>query len=133
MWQPIGIAVLVVGVWFSIGLLTRRMSRWGLLARRYACRRAPAGRRFHLRSAELASMTFQSRLTLVPAAEGLYVRLTIPVVLGFPPLLVPWSDLEPAAPEASSNLVDATRLVIACDPPISLGLPRAVWNARPRR
>ena len=82
-------------VWFSfVSWVTSLAAGWRSLARKYRTdREFPEHRRRMQRAAMRSGVRINNVLTIGSDVEGIYVGLTIPIMLGYPRLFIPWTDI----------------------------------------
>jgi hypothetical protein len=75
-------------------LFTADYGGWRELARRFgASKRPEQGDRFRFQNAGMGDIWFRGTLAIIVAPDGLYIKPVFPFDLGFPALLIPWSEL----------------------------------------
>ena len=86
--------ILFAGFWCFVLFLLSRIGGWGRLAEKFAAPIAPAGKIFHGQSAQLSGFCNYNRcLTIIVAAEGIYLRVWPLFGIGHKPILIPWDEI----------------------------------------
>lgn len=93
--RSLAFLVLIPVAWVCLSLLMARLSGWSLLAKRYRIGRdedvlGEAGR---FRTCQLGAIQYHSATHFVVTERGLAVSVALPLRLGHPRLLVPWSEM----------------------------------------
>jgi hypothetical protein len=95
---PIGVVVLVVGLWIFVCYLLSLLSGWHDLGRAYRYSGAFDGTRWRFQSGQMRLlMGIHNALTVGVNSQGLYFAVFILFRVGNPPLLVPWNDVSTRA------------------------------------
>src|SRR5262249_25216809 len=83
---------LVVGVFLTIGWACAQLGGWSALAAHYRTRAPFAGKRWRMQSITMHGWVgYNGGVTVGANADGLY--LAMPMLVGHPPLFIPWTDL----------------------------------------
>jgi hypothetical protein len=91
---PLFVILLVTTMWIVVGLVTGQISGWSLLAQRYRCDEGLSGDRLRFRSAAMRySSHYGNCLTMGADPQGLFVSMSVPFLVGHPPLFIPWSEI----------------------------------------
>jgi hypothetical protein len=88
-WFPVFFALL----WVLVGNVLGLISGWWALASRYRHTGPFPGTLLRFRSGRLGCCGFGNVLTIGVNADGLYLRTFFLFRAGFPPILIPWSDV----------------------------------------
>ncbi|MGA2431726.1 MAG: hypothetical protein ABSH13_24745 [Candidatus Acidiferrum sp.] len=92
--EPIGAALLFVGVWIFVCYLTGVLGGWHDLARTYRHPETFDGKQWRFQSGQMRLLLgMNNALTVGVNSHGLYLAVFVPFRVGYPPLLVPWGDL----------------------------------------
>jgi hypothetical protein len=88
---------LYAGLWFGMLATIAQLGGWTSLARQFAVRALPAGKRLRFQSAAIrehywAPVNYGSCLTLVVCEQGLGIGIGWLFRFRHPPLLIPWSE-----------------------------------------
>lgn len=91
---PLFVVVLVPTLLIVVGLVTSQVSGWASLAQRYRCEEGFSGERLRFRSAAMRySSHYGNCLTMGADPQGLFVSMSLPFLVGHPPLFIPWSEI----------------------------------------
>jgi hypothetical protein len=91
---PIGVVLLVVGLWIFVCYILGLLSGWLDLARAYQHSGSFDGTRWRFQSGQMRLlMGIHNALTVGVNSQGLYLAVFVPFRVGNPPLLVPWRDV----------------------------------------
>jgi hypothetical protein len=130
--DTVSILVVVVTffVLFWIGLLETlsRLTGWKRVAGPYRATAVPEGRRFRMQHIAFGWADYNGCVTIIVAAEGLYLSLWPPFRFGHPALLIPWSALH-ALKLKSSGWFKEAKLNIDDPPLATLKLPYKIIEA----
>jgi hypothetical protein len=88
------VLLIAILAWVVVGFVSSRMTGWASLAQRYRYNERFFGERLRFRS---ATMRFGSQytncLTMGVNPQGFFLSLSIPFLLGHPPLFIPWNEI----------------------------------------
>ena len=81
-------------VWIVVGFVNSRISGWASLAQRYRYDEQFSGGRLRFRSAAMRYWGHYSNcLTMGANPQGFFISISIPFLVGHPPLFIPWNDI----------------------------------------
>lgn len=91
--------MIFAGFWCFVCFLLSRIGGWSRLAKRFAVDTPPAGKIFYGQSAQLSGLcNYNGCLTIIVAAEGLYLRVWALFRAGHKPILIPWAEIRNPRP-----------------------------------
>jgi hypothetical protein len=91
---PLFVILLVPILWIVVGLVNSHLSGWASLAEHYRCDEGFSGDRLRFRSAAMRyGSHYGNCLTMGANPQGLFLSMSVPFLVGHPPLFIPWSEI----------------------------------------
>lgn len=91
---PVFLVLLVAVFVLVLGLSISHISGWAWLAQRYRCEEGFSGDRLRFRSAAMRYWShYGNCLTMGANPQGLFLSMSVPFLVGHPPLFIPWSEV----------------------------------------
>ena len=92
---PLLTILLIAILWWMVGgIVFSHITGWASLAERYRCDERFSGDRLRFRSAAMRYWGhFSNCLTAGANRQGLFLSLSLPFLLGYPPLFIPWNEI----------------------------------------
>jgi hypothetical protein len=91
---PVFLVLLVTIFAVVLGLSISHLSGWASLAQRYRCEEGFSGDRSRFRSAAMRyGSHYGNCLTMGANPQGLFLSMSVPFLVGHPPLFIPWSEI----------------------------------------
>ena len=88
------VLLIAILTWMVVGFVSRHLTGWASLAQRYRCDERFSGDRLRFRSAAMRYWShYGNCLTMGVNPEGFFLSVSIPFLLGHPPLFIPWNEI----------------------------------------
>ena len=108
--DPTLLVVTVLVSWSLLNVLIARLTGWGALAERFACKQRPRGEWFRYATVAFSRWSgYNGCVTVCIGETGLYLMVLFPFRPGHPPLLIPWQEILHVG-EHKSKLFSAARV-----------------------
>ncbi len=91
-WELLYIIIFISLPLIVLFLLTH-LSGWHKLAEKYGYQATFSGKKFSMCTGFVGMVRYKNCLTIGVSQEGLYLNVFFVFRLGYPPLLIPWSDI----------------------------------------
>jgi len=124
----LAVILFLIGVWYIVGVGLARAGGWSALAQRYQAAGAPDGKKFSMQSVGFGWVDYNGGITIRVSSQGLYLATWSFLLVGHPPLLIPWASLQVLKVRETFWKKDVTLAVD--DPPIArIRLPLRIIEA----